>query len=132
MDIDRRMAEIPIAIRRWRMGRGLSQRELAGMLGMSPAALNRIENGNGNMQISTLFKIADALDADPILLMGRSAQDKCALWDQIHGFHPSITKSIIELLDQIRDLDVARELAQKELVEMKTRMPRLFPDEETG
>jgi len=42
----------------------LSQVKLAKIIGMQQPAISRLENGGGNTTISTLFKVADALDLD--------------------------------------------------------------------
>jgi DNA-binding XRE family transcriptional regulator len=40
----------------------LSQRELARMVGMHQSAICRLERGDHDIKIGTLFKVADALD----------------------------------------------------------------------
>lgn len=42
----------------------LSQVQLANIIGMQQPAIARLENGGGNITISTLFKVADALNLD--------------------------------------------------------------------
>ncbi len=42
----------------------LSQVKLAKIIGMQQPAISRLENGGRNTTISTLFKVADALDLD--------------------------------------------------------------------
>lgn len=42
----------------------LSQVQLANIVGMQQPAISRLENGGGNTTISTLFKVADALNLD--------------------------------------------------------------------
>jgi len=42
----------------------LSQVQLANIIGMQQPAISRLENGGRNTTISTLFKVADALDLD--------------------------------------------------------------------
>ena len=42
----------------------LSQVQLANIIGMQQPAISRLENGEGNTTISTLFKVADALNLD--------------------------------------------------------------------
>ena len=42
----------------------LSQMELAKLVGTRQPAISRLERGDGNITISTLYKIADALNAD--------------------------------------------------------------------
>ncbi|OGO19950.1 MAG: hypothetical protein A2Z15_03145 [Chloroflexi bacterium RBG_16_50_11] len=42
----------------------LSQRELARLIGMHQPAICRIERGDNNITVGTLFKVADALNLD--------------------------------------------------------------------
>lgn len=42
----------------------LSQRELARLIGMHQPAICRLERGDNNITIGTLFRVADALDLD--------------------------------------------------------------------
>jgi len=47
-----------------RIGLSLSQRDLARMTGMQQPAICRIERGDNNITVGTLFRVADALDLD--------------------------------------------------------------------
>lgn len=47
-----------------RAARGLSQRELAELVGTTQSAIARLERGGRPPRIDTLLKIADALDCD--------------------------------------------------------------------
>jgi DNA-binding XRE family transcriptional regulator len=42
----------------------LSQRDLAGLIGMQQSAICRMERGDQNITVGTLFKVADALNLD--------------------------------------------------------------------
>ena len=42
----------------------ISQRKLAQMVGMHQPAICRLERGDGNITVGTLFKVADALNMD--------------------------------------------------------------------
>jgi DNA-binding XRE family transcriptional regulator len=42
----------------------LSQRDLARMIGMQQPAICRVERGDNNITVGTLFRIANALDLD--------------------------------------------------------------------
>ena len=51
----------------------LSQVQLAKLVGTKQPAMSRLERGDGNITINTLYRIADALDADlDISLKARS------------------------------------------------------------
>jgi DNA-binding XRE family transcriptional regulator len=51
---------------------GISQAELARIIGTQQPAISRLENGDNNATLNTLFKVADALDLD-IFLKARKA-----------------------------------------------------------
>jgi transcriptional regulator with XRE-family HTH domain len=53
-----------------RIRRALTQQELAEKAGMSSTALNRIELNKAEPHMSTLRKLAKALDIDPTALLG--------------------------------------------------------------
>jgi len=53
------------ALRAARIGRGLSQCELAAKIGISQARYSAIENGRSSPTLSTVVRVAAALDADP-------------------------------------------------------------------
>ena len=42
----------------------LSQTQLANIIGMQQPAISRLENGRGNANIGTLFKVVNALNLD--------------------------------------------------------------------
>ena len=56
--------EVQRAIYQARMQKGLSQKELAKRIGISPGDLSKIERGKENTTIKTLYKVADALGKD--------------------------------------------------------------------
>ena len=53
-----------------RVRRALTQQELADRAGISSNALNRIERSKAEPHMSTLRKLAKALDVDPTELLG--------------------------------------------------------------
>ncbi|MGI8485114.1 MAG: helix-turn-helix domain-containing protein [Thermomicrobiales bacterium] len=57
-------------LRTARLRRVLTQSELASLVGMTPASISRIETGATKARISTVRKIAIALDVDPTELLG--------------------------------------------------------------
>jgi transcriptional regulator with XRE-family HTH domain len=73
---DRRMATMQAVVyigdrlRNLRIRRALTQQELAERAGISSNALNRIELNKAEPHMSTLRKLAKALDVDPTELIG--------------------------------------------------------------
>ncbi len=57
-------------LREARERRLLTQVELAGRVGMTPATISRIETGTTEARISTVRKIAEALEVDVAELTG--------------------------------------------------------------
>ncbi len=59
-----KLVELP-NLRSVRLRRLLTQRELAKIAGLTTASVNRIENGTTKARISTVRRLAQALDVDP-------------------------------------------------------------------
>ncbi len=61
-------------LRNVRLKRLLTQRELAALIGITPPALSRLENGHNRAKISTLRKLAAALEvaASELLTLPRA------------------------------------------------------------
>ncbi len=62
MDLARRLAD---SLRRLRVEAGLTQAEMARILGISRPTLTRLENANQNMTLKTLNQICRALRCRP-------------------------------------------------------------------
>ena len=62
------MATVP-RLKRWRERRTLTMEELARRAGVGRATIYRIEHG-ADAQLSTVRKLATALDVDPVELLG--------------------------------------------------------------
>ncbi|MBI3636673.1 MAG: helix-turn-helix transcriptional regulator [Candidatus Rokubacteria bacterium] len=62
MDLSRRLAD---SLRRARKQAGLSQAEMARILGLSQPTLNRLENGGQNTTLKTLTQLCRAFRCDP-------------------------------------------------------------------
>jgi predicted transcriptional regulator len=57
-------AQIAERVAERRVARGLSQRQLAELVGTTQSAIARLERGGRPPRIDTLLRIADALDCD--------------------------------------------------------------------
>jgi transcriptional regulator with XRE-family HTH domain len=63
------LKQIGEKIRKFRMLKQISQEELANICEIDHSQINRMELGKVNFGISYLFKIADALEVDPKVLL---------------------------------------------------------------
>lgn len=57
-------------LKRIRKARGLSQVDLADMVGVTQGLISKIENGDGNPTLDTLLRISRALKVSPAVLFG--------------------------------------------------------------
>jgi len=67
---DRLLAGVP-PLRVWREFRGMTARELAGKVGVTPAHVSKIESGKGDPSLGLLRALAGVLAVDVDLLVGR-------------------------------------------------------------
>jgi DNA-binding XRE family transcriptional regulator/quercetin dioxygenase-like cupin family protein len=79
--------EMGDSLREARRGRGLSLRELADRLGVSPSLISQIETGRANPSVSTLYAIAAELDVslDELLFDDRRPGDAGAASGRVGG-----------------------------------------------
>lgn len=62
-------------IKQLRLAKGLSQEQLGSMVGVKKASINKYESGLVvNIKRSTIAKLAEALDTDPVYLLGLTEQ----------------------------------------------------------
>ena len=72
--VDRILAgETPLRV--WRSHRELSAARLAGLVGITPAHMSKLESGKGDPSLALLRKLAKALDVDLDLLAGEGPAD---------------------------------------------------------
>jgi transcriptional regulator with XRE-family HTH domain len=62
----------PVRLKRTRHSRGISQRTLAKKIGFHPTAISHFEAGRRLPSLSSLVKIANALDISIDYLLGRT------------------------------------------------------------
>ena len=98
---ENKRTEVAKVIKEIRESKGISQRALARKLGMDPGALNRIENGSGNLLTNTLFDIAEALDVDPALFLGQQSEAFRHLWSVFEELSPERQQRVLEQLDDL-------------------------------
>ena len=69
-DPDLLLSKIGMRVLKRRQNLGLTQKELAGRLGITTTNIARIEHGQQNLTIRTLAKLADVLDTTVVELVG--------------------------------------------------------------
>lgn len=85
-------------LRKLRINKGMSQQQLADIMGVSQQSINKYENHNVEPDISTLIKIADYFETSVDYLVGHVS----ALVQTVSEFEP--TKDEIVLLHNYRHL----------------------------
>lgn len=97
-------------IKKLREQKGLSQKELAGLIGVNPAQYGRVENSKVEPTLKTLLKIASALEVslddivkgktDPLQEMevkDKSLADKIRLIDQLPEDEKATVLKVIDM-----------------------------------
>lgn len=74
-------------IKKIRESRGFSQEQLGGKVGLTSASICRIEKGVSSPSISLLWRIAEALDCDPVLFFHSEGERKetPGFWERLIG-----------------------------------------------
>jgi transcriptional regulator with XRE-family HTH domain len=94
-------------IRNLRIGKGLSQQEVAGRLGLQPAALCHFETGLRIPSFENLRKLADFYAVSVDYLLGRVEEPKAsgpeaeALFRSIDGIDPDDLKALVAMAQSL-------------------------------
>ena len=109
-------------IKELREKRGMTQEELAGLLGLKKAAVNKYETGRVvNLKRSTILKLCQVFDVMPQDLMDlRNASDESSFDSAAapHSQTTDLSPSLIELIDRINELSKAEQNQLKEFLDM--------------
>ena len=81
-----------------RKERGLSQRELAEAIGIDPAAMSRVENGQRAVSVGELVQLADVLGVQVEDLLA-DAKPESSIWLRVSDKSPD---HLLESLDLFR------------------------------
>ena len=88
----------------------LTQKELADMVAISPSSIARLESGETMTSVSTLLKIADALNTSVSSIV-TSADQNTQLQDEISGLVSTLSKcpqeqrtELIKSFEQLMDI----------------------------
>jgi transcriptional regulator with XRE-family HTH domain len=86
-------------IKRIRKERGLTQKELGGLLDMTQSAIGQFENDKTSPKTDTIEKIASALGVSPSELMKGNS-----IWEEFDKQYPNVGKEATEFEDFIQFL----------------------------
>ena len=76
MDREAVIAEFGARVRKERTDRGWSQEDLAGYADLTPVQISRIERGVREVRLTTILKLATALDVSTALLLDGIASER--------------------------------------------------------
>ena len=94
--------EVGKRIRRYRRAKGLSQDNLAELIGMSQVHIGHIETGAVKMSLSALINIANALGVSPdVLLSGEAYYSTEALRDEFAELFKGCDAPTLRLMFEI-------------------------------
>ena len=88
--------------------RGISQRALARALGMDVGSYNKIENGKIGLKVSTVFRIAEALEVEAAELLGRRSEGFNRLWSLFSELSPERQDRILDQMADLAELERSR------------------------
>jgi transcriptional regulator with XRE-family HTH domain len=89
----------PTYIRAWRKYRQLTQEQLAERAEMSPGNLSQLENQKQDYTRSTLERLAEALNCDPVDLLIRDPNDPEGIWSLWDQAKPAQKRQIIGVIE---------------------------------
>ena len=71
---------IPTFIRRWRKFRGINQARLGELTGVTGSSISQLERGLQGFTDKSLARLAEALQCDPVDLLGWDPYQKDSFW----------------------------------------------------
>ena len=96
------IARVGEQVRRTRIAKGISRRELSENSGVSPRYIAQLESGEGNISIGLLQKVAVALDCQVerlIMLHDPNDRKMAQVSDLYRAANADVQKSVLHLLD---------------------------------
>lgn len=87
-------------IKRIRKEKGLTQKELGALLGISQAAIGQFENDHSNLQLETIKKIANALDVPLSCILPWEEYKQTEEYEQ-NERHAQSTYAIVKVLEEL-------------------------------
>lgn len=88
--------------RQWRKHRGLTQEELAEIVGVTGSTISQLETGKQGWTDSTLVALANALSCSPGDLLMRNPLDQDApwsIWDNVKNAAPERRAAIVAVVE---------------------------------
>lgn len=105
--MDKLLCEIGERVKQARIARGLSQAELAEILGLSDAYISKLETGKNAMSVTVLVKLSDALGVSADWLLRnktREAQEisLVEVEQMLEDCSPTERNALMKLLSQMK------------------------------
>lgn len=98
-------------VSRLRKERGLTQAQLADLVGVSQAHISRLERGDDSASLKLIYDIANALRVQPSDLF-EDRDDKEALLLQIfRNSSPEAQQMVLRMMEAVRQPEIAHEMA---------------------
>jgi transcriptional regulator with XRE-family HTH domain len=88
-------------VKRIRKARGLSQVDLAEMVGVTQGLISKIERGDANPTLDVILRLANALQVSPALLFGGLPDRHQRLIDSFEALDPEMQDHAEALLDRL-------------------------------
>lgn len=88
-------------VKRIRKARGLSQAELADMVGVTQGLISKIEHGDANPTLDTILRLASALQVSPAILFGGLPDRHQHLIETFESLDPESQNVAEALLDRL-------------------------------
>lgn len=113
MKCERETTALGEAIRRERKNKGITQEELAEMLGVTPTHVKHIESGHRKPSVEILFLMADILNLSlDAILFPKNATQKISTRGKLDrildGFDEASLKTILTVAEALRKKDSAK------------------------
>ena len=124
------LMQIGNQIRKYRIEKGLTQKEMAKLIGIPYSTYSNYENNNREPSLEQLRKIADALEIDTAMLMNvaplLNVRDDGSLLETLAPKETTPTKNIQEnkLLSDFRQLNRFGQMEAVKRIEELTEIPR--------
>ena len=89
-------------VSRLRKEKGLTQAQLADLVGVSQAHISRLERGDDSASLKLIYDIASALNVQPSSLFEERDDKEALLLEIFRNSTPEAQKTVLQMMDGIR------------------------------